>query len=341
MSWSLKVGQIFGIDLKIHFSFLLILIWGAFNYGGSAGPLYGMVVVIALFTLVVLHELGHSLAAMWYGIPVRDITLLPIGGVARLERMPEKPIQELVVAIAGPAVNVVIAGILLPIVLALTSFQTTSFSILSAARAPGLSGLLTFMLVANVSLVIFNMLPVFPLDGGRVFRAFMGFFVSYQNATKIAVTVGRFFAISLGLFAIFYGQIFMALIAFFIFIAGGQERQAVIARGLLRNIQAQQALTENSLSLALSSDATIGQAASMMLRSPQPNFPVLDSISGQFVGVATSQRVSQAMQTGQWHQRITGIMYQAHHIPCITLTTPLDEVQDRLGQGTSPVSTLR
>src|SRR5512134_2647804 len=116
MGWSIKIARIFGIDIKVHLTFLLILVWGALNYGGSAGPLYGIVVTLALFTLVFLHELGHSLAAIGYGIPVKDITLLPIGGVARLERMPEKPLHELVVALAGPAVNVILAVILLPLV---------------------------------------------------------------------------------------------------------------------------------------------------------------------------------------------------------------------------------
>src|SRR5512134_4028560 len=112
MGWSIKIARIFGIDIKVHLTFLLILVWGAFNYGGGAGPLYGILVTLALFTLVLLHELGHSLAAMGYGIPVKDITLLPIGGLARLERMPEKPFQELWVALAGPAVNVAIAAVL-------------------------------------------------------------------------------------------------------------------------------------------------------------------------------------------------------------------------------------
>jgi Zn-dependent protease len=123
MSWSLKLGKIFGIDVKVHVTFLFILVWGALNYGAGAGPLYGVLVTLALFTLVFLHELGHSLAAMMYGIPVRDITLLPIGGVARLERMPEKPLQEFVVAIAGPLVNVVLAVILLPVVIGLAATQ--------------------------------------------------------------------------------------------------------------------------------------------------------------------------------------------------------------------------
>lgn len=332
MSWSMKIGSIFGIDLKVHFTFLLILVWGAFFYGGSAGPLYGVLVILALFTLVILHELGHSVAAMGFGIPVKDITLLPIGGVARLERMPEKPFQELVVALAGPVVNVVLAMILLPIVVSLAALQSVPFS-LRLLTQPGLLGLLTFLLAANVSLVLFNMIPAFPLDGGRVFRAVLGFFTSYQNATKMAVNVGRLFAIGLGLFSLFNGQIFLALIALFIFVAGGQEGQAVAARGLLRRVRADQALSNNRV--ALSPYATVGQAASMMLRNPQSNFAILDPDNGQFLGVATSQGVSQAMQQGQWHKHITEIMQHAKNIPTIALSATLDEVQDKLADASS------
>lgn len=327
MNWSMKIGSLFGIDLKVHFTFFLILIWGAFNYGGSAGPLYGVLVVSALFTLVVLHELGHSLAALWFGIPVKDITLLPIGGVARLERMPEKPIQELVVALAGPMVNVGLALFLWPVVSSLAALQSVTLSVRLITQ-PSLLGLLAFLLWANVSLVIFNMIPAFPLDGGRVFRAALGFFTNYQNATKIAINVGRLFALGLGLFGIFYGQIFMALIAFFIFIAGGQEGQAVAARSILRNAQVRQALKPHSI--ALSPYATVGQVASMMISNPQRNYAVLDPVNGQLLGVTTSDGVSEAMQRGQWHWRITEIMQQAKHIPTIALTASLAEVQDIL-----------
>ncbi len=129
MPWSIKLGRIFGIDIKMHVTFLLILVWGAFAYGGSAGPLYGLLVTVSLFTLVLLHELGHSLAALGFGIGVRDITLLPIGGVARLERMPEKPLQELVIALAGPLVNVLLAVGLLPVVGGLGLLQGEGFSL--------------------------------------------------------------------------------------------------------------------------------------------------------------------------------------------------------------------
>jgi len=327
MSWSIKVGKIFGIDIKVNLTFLLILVWGAFNYGGSGGPVYGLIVTLALFTLVILHELGHSLAAMWYGIPVRDITLLPIGGVARLERMPSKPIQELVVAVAGPAVNVVLAVVLLPVVLGLAAIQPNPFS-LRLLLEPSLTGLLAFLLSANVMLVIFNMLPAFPLDGGRVFRAGLGLFMEHKRATDIAVRVGRLMAIGLGIFAVASGQIFLGLIALFIFFAGSQEGQAVAARSLLRGVRAQQAISHQRL--ALSSDATVGQVASMLLSTPQANFAVLDSYNGEFLGVATSAGVAQAMQRGEWHRRITEIMQHARNIPRIALSAPLDEVHDLL-----------
>ncbi len=336
MSWSLRVGKLFGIDIKIHFTFLLILIWGALNYGGSAGPLYGLIVTLALFTLVLLHELGHSVAALWYGIPVKDITLLPIGGVARLERMPEKPLQELVVAIAGPAVNVVLAAILLPIVGVLAVSQTGRAGLTASIFLnPGLTGLLSFLLMANISLVVFNMIPAFPLDGGRVFRAILGFFTTYQNATNIAVQVGRVFAILMGFVGLFYGQIFLALIAFFIYLAGGQEGQAVAIKSALRNVKTAEALT--STDVALSPYATVGQVASMMLSTPYPLLPVLDPDNGEFLGVASSSGVAQAMQQGHWYKNITEIMQPARLIPKISLHAPLVDAQEKLATASSQV----
>jgi len=334
MNWSVKLGRVFGIDIKMHLTFLLILVWGAFMYGGSAGPLYGVVVTLSLFTLVLLHELGHSLAAMMYGIPVRDITLLPIGGVARLERMPEKPVQELVVALAGPAVNVVLAAVLLPVVAALSLGQSMAFS-LNMLTEPGLLGLLAFLLSANVSLAVFNMIPAFPLDGGRVLRATLGFFTNYAQATRVAATVGRYLAIGLGIVAITMGQIWLTMIALFIFFAGGQEAQAVEARTVLRTAKAGQALSGETV--ALSPQATVGQAASMLLSVRQPEVVVLDPVSGNLLGITSRRKIVQAMQAGQWYRRVTEIMEQARNIPRVALSTPLDEVQDKLAQTSSRI----
>lgn len=335
--WSFRIGRIVGIDIKVHLTFLLILVWGALNYGGSAGPLYGVTVTLALFTLVLLHELGHSLAARQFGIAVRDIVLLPIGGVARLERMPEKPLQELVVALAGPAVNVVLAVLLFPIVAGLAIFESMPLT-LTTFTQPGLLGLLVFLLGANISLVVFNLIPAFPLDGGRVFRAVLGFFTSYEQATQVAVIVGRFLAVGLGLFGLYNGQIFLALIAFFIFMAGGQEGQAVAARSLLRSVRARQALSDNSV--ALSPHATVGQVASLMLRTPQPDYAILDPDNGELMGVASSSSVAQAMEQGRWQQHITEIMQHARNIPRIALNAPLDEVQEKLAGASSQVAAV-
>jgi Zn-dependent protease/CBS domain-containing protein len=337
MSWSIKLGRLFGIDIKMHLTFLLILVWGAFAYGGSAGPLYGLIVTLGLFSLVLLHELGHSLAALGYGIEVQDITLLPIGGVARLTRMPEKPWQELVVALAGPAVNVCLAAVLLPLVAALGLAQASPLSF-TLPMQPGLLGLLRFLLVANVSLAIFNMIPAFPLDGGRVLRAALGFFTDYQKATQIAAAVGRLLAIGLGLFAIFNGEFWLALIAGFIFIVGGQEARAVAARRLLRQAQAGQILASNTI--ALSPEATVGQVAPMLIGLRRPDFAILDPASGQLLGVATGRNIAQAVEGGQWYRRVSEIMQQAGHIPIVRFNTPLDEVQEKLVETSSRVAAV-
>jgi Zn-dependent protease/predicted transcriptional regulator len=337
MNWSIRFGRILGIDIKMHITFLLILAWGAFAYGGNAGPLYGLIVTLGLFTLVVLHELGHSIAAMGFGIPVRDITLLPIGGVARLERMPERPLQELVVALAGPAVNVILVLILLPAIVALSVIQGAQLSF-GLLLQPGLLGFLTFLLSANISLAIFNMIPAFPLDGGRVFRAILGFFTDYQSATRTASTVGRFLAIGLGLLAIFTGQFWLAIIAFFIFVVGGQEAKAVATRGVLRRAQAGQALAGNTV--ALSPEATIGQVASLSMGIGRPDFAVLDPITGQLVGIATGHNIRRAVMQGKWYHRVADIMQHARGVPIVAFNAPLDEVQEKLIQTSSRVAAV-
>ncbi|MBN1218197.1 MAG: site-2 protease family protein [Anaerolineae bacterium] len=329
MGWSLRIGRIFGIDIKVHLTFLLILVWGAFSYGGNAGPWYGMLVTLAIFTLVLLHELGHSVAAKGFGISVRDITLLPIGGIARLERMPKKPVQELIVAVAGPLVNVILALILLPLVVGLMIGQSIPFS-LRLMTQPGMLGLLTFLLGANISLVVFNMIPAFPLDGGRVFRAMLGFFTDYYRATKIAVTVGRVFAFGLGLFAILSMQFWLAIIALFIFMAGSQEGLVAATRGKLRQWQVGQVLGRNPISLP--PYATVGQVAPVVMGSYQANFPVLDPTNGQLLGFTTNRKVAQAMAQGQGQQPLTEVMQPVHNVPVVGFYARLDEVLEKLAE---------
>jgi Zn-dependent protease/CBS domain-containing protein len=336
MGWSINLGRFLGIDIKVHWAFFLILIWGAFSYGGNAGPLYGLLVTLALFTLVLLHEMGHSLAARAYGIGVRDITLLPIGGVARLERMPDKPAQELVVALAGPAVNVVLAVGLLPVAVGLAMGQ--DMLSLSAWMQPGWRGLLLFLLSANVTLAAFNLIPAFPLDGGRVFRALLGMFVDYQRATHIAVNVGRFLAVALGVFAVLNGQFLLAFIALFIFTASGQEGQAAAMRGLLSNVQVKQTLPNNRV--MLSPEATVAQVTSMALEGNQANLAVVDAASGELLGVVHAREVARSADLNEWHKTMRELMSPVEGVPKVTLGSTLAEVFDSLTQASSRVAAV-
>ncbi len=223
MKWSWKIGTLAGIELRMHVTFLLLLGWvGATHWlaGRSVdAAVNGMAFILALFGCVLLHELGHSLAARRYGIPTRDITLLPIGGVARLERMPEKPAQELWVALAGPAVNVAISAVLFGW-LSITH-QWAPLGQLHLASGP----LFERLLVANVWLVLFNLIPAFPMDGGRVLRALLASRMEYVKATQIAAGIGQGLAFVFGLIGLF-GNPMLLFIALFVWIGASQEASA-------------------------------------------------------------------------------------------------------------------
>ena len=225
--WSYKIAEPFGIGVYVHFSFLLIVAWVAFGQlragGGAAAVLSSVAFLFALFACVVLHELGHALAARRYGIRTRDITLLPIGGLARLERMPEKPVQELFVALAGPAVNVAIA-------LALWVWLGLTGSLVPADQVGLTIGpFFERLLVINVALVVFNMLPAFPMDGGRVLRALLALRLGALRATRIAATVGKAMAALFAVVGLFFNP-FLILIAFFIWFGATQETMMAEAR---------------------------------------------------------------------------------------------------------------
>jgi stage IV sporulation protein FB len=220
VKWSFHLARIAGIDVRVHATFFLLLAWFGFVYyaeGGPAAVFTGLSFIILLFVCVILHEFGHALAARAYGINTPDITLLPIGGIARLERMPDKPWQELVVALAGPAVNVVIAFALYIVVGRLVApgeFQ---------AVAGGEGSLLSKLLAINVMLVAFNLLPAFPMDGGRVLRSVLAVRLKHARATRIAAAVGQIVAVLFGLLGLFGGNPFLLFIAVFVFFGARAE----------------------------------------------------------------------------------------------------------------------
>lgn len=224
----MKVGTVKGVGVYIHWTFWLLILIYLFSATANAGFIAGLVAVafvLSIFACVVLHEFGHAAAAAAFGIPTADITLLPIGGVARLTRLPEKPYQELLIALAGPAVNVVIAGLLLPLVM---------FGVLLGGSAPAVGGsdFLAQLLAANIVLVVFNLLPAFPMDGGRVLRSLLAMRTTHLRATEIAAKVGRWMALAFLLFGLIYSQFGLVLVAGFIFLAGTAELVSVRMRSM-------------------------------------------------------------------------------------------------------------
>jgi len=234
MGSSYTIGRIAGVDLKVHVTFLLILLlfgYRGWSFGGLAGAAMSVAWVLAVFACVVLHEFGHVLMARRFGIGTRDVVLLPIGGVARLEYFPTKPKQEFLIALAGPAVTLAIATVLYGLVM------------VQRAEPPALSSLLTLansfvfnLLVANVYLLVFNLIPAFPMDGGRVLRAALSNRLGLLKGTRIAATVGKGIAVLFALYAMFGGRStnwFLFFIAVFVFLAANGEAAAVEARARL------------------------------------------------------------------------------------------------------------
>jgi len=291
MGKSLSLGSLAGIKLQVHWSFSLIVLWVLLTSllagKGLIGSFTSVVFILVMFGCVVLHELGHALAARMYGIPTRDITLLPIGGVARLERMPRKPSQELVVALAGPAVNVVISGVLFLLLAPVSSMS-------SLASLPLQSGsFLQQLMFVNIALVAFNMLPAFPMDGGRVLRALLATVMDYVKATRVAAAVGQVCAAGFGLLG-FYNPMLL-LIAAFIFFGATTEANQVAMREKFGGYQVRDGMLRKFR--AVSPHAPLRESVIDLLEAPQRDFPVIDR--GQFVGMLHLDEAFQALENRQ------------------------------------------
>ncbi|MBX3014555.1 MAG: site-2 protease family protein [Caldilineaceae bacterium] len=308
------------------------------------GALYGILVILLLFVCVTLHEFGHALVAKYFKVNVPHITLLPIGGVASLERMPDKPLQEFFIAIAGPLVNFIIAGILFPILLFSRGLQTMILSVDSAnqllaqMQTPGVSSLLIYLLITNLGLGIFNLLPAFPMDGGRILRALLAMAMSYVDATRIAVFVGRIMAALFALWGILNGNIFLLLIAFFIYVGGGSERETVESRAVLRNIVAERALTHNAVNLYTSE--RVDRAVELIMSSYQTDYPVLD-LASKFVGVLTRSRLIYALKEIGPEARVVDVMVKAEEIPVCSPTQDLFTVWETMATKGSRVVAIK
>ena len=272
MKWQWKIARIAGIDVYMHATFLLLIGWVAFTYWTEqqslAAVLSGVFFILLLFVFVVMHEYGHALTARKYGIRTRDITLYPIGGVARLERMPEKPIEELWVALAGPAVNVVAAIVLFGYLIVSGTFQPlTSLSISTGS-------LIERLMVVNLWLVLFNLIPAFPMDGGRVLRALLGLRLEYVQATQIAANVGQAFAFLFGFIGLFTDP-FLVFIALFVWMGASQEASMVQMKYSLSNIPVTRAMMTDFQTLT--PQDTLARVVGLILSGAQHDFPVLQN----------------------------------------------------------------
>jgi Zn-dependent protease/CBS domain-containing protein len=299
MKWSFPIAKVKGITIRAHAMFALVLAWAALDWGvrqglGLAGALYGVAFISLLFLCVTLHELGHSLLARRYGAAVRDITLLPIGGVARLEGGMARPAQEFWMALAGPAVNVALAAVLGAVAVPLLGWRALGGLGLLSSRLNtlGVERLLFDLLVANVGLAVFNLLPAFPMDGGRVLRALLASRMEELDATRVAARVGQGLALILGLVGLFSGGLNLTLVAAFIFLGAEQEWRGTQLKTGLRRVPASAALARGGV--ALSPDEPLARAIDIMLRTGQADFAVFDR--GILVGVLTRDDGAQARQ---------------------------------------------
>ncbi len=303
MKWSWKIGAFAGIGVYVHATFFVLIAWVALSHWiqeqSISAAISGTLFILALFGCVVLHEFGHALTAKKYGIKTRDITLLPIGGVARLERMPDDPIQELWVALAGPAVNVVIAaGLALWL-------QTTAgfapFRNLSVTGGPFIERLM----VLNIGLVVFNMLPAFPMDGGRVLRALLATRLEYTQATDIAATVGQGMALLFG-FLGFFTNPFLLFIALFVWIGATQEASVAQIKSSMSGIPMARAMITDFRSLSPSD--TLERAIELILAGSQQDFPVEEN--GRVVGILTRGDLLQALARDRRGLTVGEVMQQ-------------------------------
>ena len=289
MPWSFRIVTVAGTVVRVHVTFLMLLAWVAASFffrEGTAQAVGALLFTVALFGCVLLHEFGHVFAARAFGIRTPDITLLPIGGLARLEKIPETPWQELLVALAGPAVNVVIAlGLFLVVGLP----DKIDESLLDFT-SPGAS--LVRLMFLNLWLAVFNLIPAFPMDGGRVLRAILAMLMPYVQATSVAALIGQGIAGVAAVSALVWFNPVLFLVALFVFLAARGESSSVSTDEALRGVTLDQAMITDFRSLA--PDARLSDAVAALLAGSQHDFPVLLP-GGGLLGILSRHALVQAL----------------------------------------------
>jgi Zn-dependent protease/CBS domain-containing protein len=327
MGWSTGFGKIAGTEVRVHLTFFLFVAWIAIATALQDGPVQALdavILILAIFACVLAHEFGHVLTAKYFGIGTRDITLLPIGGVAHIDRTPEKPSEELLIAVAGPAVNVVIAAVI--IVAFGVSFSPEHL----AAIMEGKFDLTTQLALVNVALVLFNLLPAFPMDGGRVLRALLSMRMQRARATRMAAAIGQIVAFGLGFLGLF-GNPMLVFIAIFIFIAASHETYAIEVSEATRGVLVSQA-TVTALE-TLGSQATVGEAVRTLLSTSQREFPVTDG-ARRLRGVLTRDGMLRALAETGPDTPVAEVMER--ETPVLNQRAPLSAAMQKLQAGRHP-----
>ncbi|HXX51000.1 MAG TPA: site-2 protease family protein [Xanthobacteraceae bacterium] len=289
MGWSLNIGSVAGTAIRIHVTFLLFLAWifgVSYLSGGPQAAWSGLLFMVLLFLCVLLHEFGHIFTARLFGVSTPDVILLPIGGVARLERVPEKPSEEFLIAIAGPAVNFAIAAVLV-----LAAGASLDRGQIAAIESTNVS-LVERLAVVNVFLAVFNLIPAFPMDGGRVLRALLATRFGYVRATEIAASVGQAVAFLLGFLGLF-GNPILIFIAVFVYLAAAAESHLVAIRAISQGVPVTSAMMTEFATLT--PDEHIDAAVETLLRTSQTEFPVVDAV-GRPVGLLARNDLIRALK---------------------------------------------
>ena len=333
MRWAIRLGRIAGIEVRIHVTFFLLLAYLGFaGYHGAgtdvaittrvSAALHLMLLVCIVFLCVLLHEFGHAFAARRCGIRTPDITLFPFGGVARIERMPENPRQEIFIALAGPAVNVIIAA-------GLWAVLAIFWRAVPQEQMGTAASLAVEVMSINVMLLVFNLIPAFPMDGGRVLRALLAMRLDHGRATRIAAHIGQALAVALGLLGVFGMSIhshviepnpMLIVVAFFVFMAAANEAGAVQLQSVTRGLSVAAAMVTDFRSLPR--NASLGEASEMLLHSSQHEFPVIDP-DGTLRGIFTRSELVSALRESGPEGSVLGVMREG--FPIVHPRTPFDE----------------
>jgi Zn-dependent protease/CBS domain-containing protein len=327
MKWSYTIGRIAGTEIKVHVTFLLLLGWWAligYSRGGFAAGLVSTLALLALFACILLHEFGHILMARRFGVRTPDVILLPIGGVARLERIPDQPRQELLIALAGPAVTLALA--VLFFVLHRLSGSPADVMQLSEEQS-----FLSLLATVNIYLLLFNLIPAFPMDGGRVLRALLASRLGLLRGTRIAANLGQILAVVGGLYGITRPEPLLVLVAFFVFLGANAEAAAVETRVAGEGLQVRQMMVTDFRTIPIY--ATLGQAVELLLSGEQREFPVVDNL-GRTEGMLTRDNLIRGLSQKGPNTTVAEAMTTG--VPTVSPSLGFQEALDRLRSSRLP-----